>query len=216
MTIQACSKSLLTLAHVLIVSALFLQLPAYAATSTPKQVPLKNTTAYITSTGYHGLSFGQKIDKKALSKAGLGYPTDANPYCYYVPVTKNVKRPSRSPVVLQIVDNRFGLVSVNDNSVALFSGNHIGDKVDKVLKLNHGLPTYEIDKYDNSGDHYHLIYTLPNKNQVKYSLSGGKHLHLATITPKQWNQKLINQLTGKVQNISIGIPAAIDLVEGCS
>lgn len=172
-----------------------------------------NKTA-ISPSGYHDLTFGQKINKKSLIKVGLAYPKDANPYCYYVPV---IKHKTPSPVLLQVVDNRFGLVSIQDNSVSLFSKNKVGDTVQTVLNANRGLPVYNVDKYDNgTGDKYHLIYTLPNKNQVKYSFSGGAKMPLTTIEAKNWNQDLKNGLKGKLQSVSVGIPSAIALVEGCS
>lgn len=171
-------------------------------------------TTTITQSGYHGLTFGQKIDKKALTNVGLTYPKAANQYCYYVPVVKN-KTPS--PVLLQVVDNRFGLVSVQDHNVSLFSRSKVGDTVQNVLKANRGLPTYQIDKYDNgSGNKYHLIYTLPNKNQVKYTFTGGAKMPLPIINAKNWNKDLRNGLKGNVQSISVGSPSAIALVEGCS
>lgn len=168
----------------------------------------------ISPSGYHGLTFGQEIDKRALTKVGLSYPKDVNPYCYYVPIVKN-KTPS--PILLQVVNNRFGLVSVKDKSVSLFSKSKVGDTVQTVLKANRGLPVYNVDKYDNgTGNQYHLIYTFPNKNQLKYSFSGGVKMPFASIQAKDWNQDLKNGLKGKLQSISVGTPSAIALVEGCS
>lgn len=182
----------------------FLTAPVQAATANNRIAP----------TGYHGLTFGQKIDKKTLNRAGLAYPKDANRYCYYVPVV-NHKIPS--PVLIQVVNNRFGLVSVKDNSVSLFSNTRIGDPVAKVLQANKGLPTYQIDKYDTgNGNKYHLIYNLPNQRQVKYTFIGGSPLPSPTVAPQNWQPKLKNRLTGRLQAISVGMPSAIALVEGCS
>lgn len=198
-----------------IVTALSLASLALAPFSANASV---NKTA-VSQSSYHGLMFGQKIDKRALSKVGLTYPKDANPYCYYVPVVKNpaVKHNTSSPVLLQVVDNRFGLVSIKDKSVLIFSNSKVGDSVQAVLKANRGLPMYNVDKYDNgTGDKYYLIYTLPNKNQVKYTFSGGIKMPFTTIKANDWNQDLKNGLKGKLQSISVGTPSAIALVEGCS
>ena len=180
----------------------------------PSLAQAKTLNNQVTALGYHGITYGQKIDKTTLKKAGLTLPNNANSTCYYIPIT-NTQAPRST--LMQVIDNRLGLVQVKDNSVPVFSSIKIGDKVSKVLQNNRGLPTYEVDKYDDGkGSNYHLIYTLPNDNQIKYTMTGGSKMPSNTIESKNWHPTAKSRLTGKVQSISVGKSAAIALVEGCS
>lgn len=172
----------------------------------------------VTESGIRSLTYGQTVTKADLQRAGFDYPSrlEPDPLCYYVPVgtphTNNAW-----PASLLIMNNTLGSVAIQDNSISVFSGIQIGDSVTDVLAAHSQPPMYQVNKYDDgSGDQYLLIYTLPNHNQIKYFMRGGKKLPHITIAPSAWTAREKALLHGSVDGIEVGTPATIALVEGCS
>ena len=175
-------------------------------------------SADVTEAGIRALTYGQTVTKADLQRAGFAYPDrlEPDPLCYYVPVGAK-STADNLPANLLIMDNKFGSVYIQDSKISVFSGVKIGDSVAKVLAAHKMPPQYEVNKYDDgSASQYLLIYTLPNHNQIKYLMSGGKKLSSNDIAPNAWKATDKSLLTGTVDSIEVGTPETIRLVEGCS
>ena len=129
-------------------------------------------------------------------------------------------------LLYQIIDNKVALIRINDTKVPFYTGVKIGDSPAKVWDAHQNNLSYELDKYDATGNHYELIATgNPNPNhiqakpltlQIKYKMRGGQKLNRNSVKPQSRSTKLQGQLKGQVASIEIGVPEAILLVEGCS
>ena len=190
---------------------------AQAHATTPQTAPKKkkNAELLIQPNQVNGLKFGQVVNKKNLTQAGFHYPKDANNECYYVPLDKVSAKPA--PNILIIDHNRLGLIAIRRGSVQIFSNIKLNDPVGKVIKAHNTQPNYFVDKYDDGNSKsYHLVYDLPNGNQIDYRMTGGSKMPSDDIPKQKWNANYAQKLTGTVESIAVGQKATIALAEGCS
>lgn len=177
--------------------------------------------------GYAGLSFGQTITPELISSSGLIKGEHGYDECYYLEDANrdSVKRDGAvfEPIYYQVIDGKLALIGVNALDIDFFTGIRNGDKADKIIAAHPNNLSYSMDKYDDSGDYYYLIYDIPAQVnalplQIKYTMKGGKKIANArsmTLVDK-WSTEQRAQLQGQVETIELGIPDAIMLVEGCS
>jgi len=180
--------------------------------------------------GYQGIKFGTTITPAYLTEQQL-QPPDLqldNASCYF---TRPIDAPNtpqatdKMPAVLyQIIDNKMALILINGANVAFYNTIKVGDPAAKVWEAHKATLTYELDKYEATGEHYELIATVEPQSiaagqpplQIKYKMAGGQKLSQNEVAPQEWTPALQNQLQGQVASIEIGGPEAILLVEGCS
>ncbi|MDO5769102.1 MAG: hypothetical protein Q4P13_06315 [Psychrobacter sp.] len=186
--------------------------------------------------GYQGVRFGDTITPEYLTAQKLIPPNLAleNASCYF---TSHSVKTAPSDALLadvpaslyQIIDNKVALIRINDTKVPFYTGVKIGDSAAKVWDAHQNNLSYELDKYDGTGNHYELITAVnpqrPNSNtgqakplnlQIKYKMQGGQKLNQNSIMPQAWSPELQGRLKGQVISIEIGEPEVISLVEGCS
>ena len=91
-------------------------------------------SADVTEAGIRALTYGQTVTKADLQRAGFAYPDrlEPDPLCYYVPVGAK-STADNWPANLLIMDNKLGLVYIEDSKISVFSGVIICYSVAKVL-----------------------------------------------------------------------------------
>lgn len=183
--------------------------------------------------GYGGLSFGQAITPDSINKVGLIKGEHGYDECYYLqdPTKQGVKRNDAvfEPIYYQVIDGKLALIGINASDIKFYTGIHSGDSVDKVITTHPNNLSYSMDKYDQTGNYYHIIYNVPTQDiptqtdtlplQIKYTMTGGQkiaHANKMTMPLNEWPADQRAQLQGQVETIELGIPDAIMLVEGCS
>jgi len=195
----------------------------------------------VSLSGYQNLSFGQIITPELLVDQGLTKESHDNTQCYYVSNPKltyiDKEYGERASVLYQIIDDKVALIVIQDPTTSFYIDINVGDSVDEVMTSHNNNLVYEVDKYDQSGNYYHLIHDITDKRattnstnqastvndlplQIKYNIVGGKKIiNTASdvdIELDKWTPSQLAQLQGNVETIEIGIPAAIRLTEGCS
>lgn len=193
-------------------------------------MPAPYPTDVVSPQGYQGVMFGTTITPTYLTEQQLQSPDLKldNASCYF---TRPIDAPNtqqsdgKMPDVLyQIIDNKMALIRINDAKVPFYNTVKVGDPAAKVWGAHKAVLTYELDKYEATGDHYQLIATVEPQSieagqpplQIKYKMAGGQKLSQNEVTPQAWTPALQEQLQGQVASIEIGGPEAILLVEGCS
>ncbi|WP_350561349.1 hypothetical protein [Psychrobacter sp. CAL346-MNA-CIBAN-0220] len=212
------------------------------ATTEANSEPLTTTNQQAVSPlGYAELSFGQIITPKILANRGLSRGDNYNEQCYYVsnPKLSYIDREygERASVLYQIIDDKVASIVIQDPTTLFYVDISVGDSVDEVMTTHNNNLVYEVDKYDQSGNYYHLIHDITDERattnstnqvstvndlplQIKYNIVNGKKvINTASDTDielDKWTPSQLAQLQGNVETIEIGIPAAIRLTEGCS
>ena len=188
----------------------------------------KQEAQTVSPAGYGGFSFGQTITPDVITNAGLIKGGHGYDECYYLedPTQAGVKRNDSvfKPIYYQVIDGKLALIKINAPTIKFYTGIQNGDSVDKIITAHPKNLRYSMDKYDQTGDYYHVIYEVPTEVnalpiQIKYTLTGGQKITNAdsmTQPIDAWSAAQRAQLQGQVDTIEIGIPDAILLVEGCS
>ena len=180
--------------------------------------------------GYQGVKFGTTITPEYLTEQQLQSPDLKleNASCYFtrpIDVPNTPQTDDKMPEVLyQIIDNKMALIRINGAKVPFYNTIKVGDPAAKVWEAHKATLTYELDKYEATGEHYELIATVEPQSiaagqpplQIKYKMAGGQKLSQNEVAPQEWTPALQEQLQGQVVSIEIGMPEAILLVEGCS
>ena len=190
-------------------------------------------TQTLSPSGYNHLHFGQTITPDIITNSGLIKGEHGYDECYYLqdPTKDSVKRNGVNfePVYYQVIDGKLALIGINASDINFYTGIHSGDSIDKVIATHPNGLSYSMDKYDQTGDYYHIIYNVPIYDvptqtntlplQIKYTITGGQKIDNAnrlTMPLNKWSADQRAQLQGQVETIELGIPDAIMLVEGCS
>ena len=194
-----------------------------AASATTKQ-----EAQTVSPAGYGGLRFGQTITPDVITNAGLVKGGHSYEECYYLedPTQASIKRNDSvfKPIYYQVIDGKLALIKINTPAIKFYTGIQNGDSVDKIITAHPKNLRYSMDKYDQTGDYYHIIYEVPTQEnalplQIKYTVTGGQKItNTDSMTQPlvAWSAAQRAQLQGQVDTIEIGIPDAILLVEGCS
>lgn len=205
--------------------------PSTSEDANSDATPASYPADVVSPQGYQGIKFGTNITPEYLSERQLQSPDLKleNASCYFTRPIDNPNTPQSTTdkmpdVLYQIIDNKMALIRINDANVAFYNTVKVGDPAAKIVQTHQRALTYELDKYDATGDHYQLIATVEPQPiatgqpplQIKYKLQGGQKLSQNEVTPPAWTPALQDQLQGQVASIEIGVPEAILLVEGCS
>lgn len=204
--------------------------PSTSEDSHSDATPASYPADVVSPQGYQGVKFGTNITPEYLTERQLQSPDLKleNASCYF---TRPIDAPNtpqatdKMPEVLyQIIDNKMALIRINDAKVPFYNTIKVGDPAAKVWEAHKATLTYELDKYEATGEHYELIATVEPQAiaagqpplQIKYKMAGGQKLSQNEVKPQAWTPALQDQLQGQVASIEIGVPEAILLVEGCS
>ena len=204
--------------------------PSTSEDANSDATPASYPADVVSPQGYQGINFGTTITPEYLTERQLQSPDLKleNASCY---ITRPLDTPNtpqatdKMPEVLyQIIDNKMALIRINDAKVPFYNTVKVGDPAAKVWEAHKATLTYELDKYEATGEHYELIATVEPQAiaagqpplQIKYKMADGQKLSQNEVTPQAWTPALQDQLQGQVASIEIGVPEAILLVEGCS
>lgn len=208
------------------------------------KLPKLSDDKMVSPSGYQILSFGQTITPDILAAGELTKEGSDNEQCYYVSDPKRSyiddNYGKRASVLYQIIDDKVALITIQDPTVLFYTGIKVGDAVEDVMKMHDDNLIYEVDKYAADGEYYNLIanvnFTVVGRNesgsplksasiklnneadklplQIKYHMKGGQKLNSYQIKANEWTAENKGMLKGQVENIDMGIPEAIYLVEG--
>lgn len=204
--------------------------PSTSEDANSDATPASYPANVVSPQGYQGIKFGTIITPEYLTERQLQSPDLKleNASCYFtrpLDVSNTPQSDDKMPEVLyQIIDNKMALIRINDAKVPFYNTVKVGDPAAKVWEAHKATLTYELDKYEATGEHYELIATVEPQAiaagqpplQIKYKMVGGQKLSQNEVMPQTWTPALQDQLQGQVASIEIGVPEAILLVEGCS